>query len=73
MPLSFPLPFRQVHLDFHTGPGIPDVGADFDAKAFARALKARAVAGGGGAAEPSRVVPAADGFDECHAVQQQNR
>lgn len=33
------LPFRQVHLDFHTGPGIPDVGRDFDARAFARTLK----------------------------------
>ncbi len=30
---------RQIHLDFHTGPSIPDVGADFDAKAFARTMK----------------------------------
>jgi hypothetical protein len=30
---------RQVHLDFHTGPGIPDVGRDFDPKAFAQAFK----------------------------------
>jgi len=32
-PLS--LRFRQVHLDFHTSPLIPDVGRDFDAEAFA--------------------------------------
>jgi hypothetical protein len=25
-----------VHLDFHTGPDVPDVGADFDADSFAR-------------------------------------
>ena len=37
------LPFRQIHLDFHTSPQIPDVGADFDAEAFARTLKAAAV------------------------------
>ena len=30
---------RQIHLDFHTGPGIPDVGADFDARAFAATMK----------------------------------
>jgi hypothetical protein len=30
---------RQVHLDFHTSPLIPDVGCEFDAKAFARTLK----------------------------------
>ena len=30
---------RQVHLDFHTSPFIPDVGVDFDAAAFARTLK----------------------------------
>ncbi|MFA6107977.1 MAG: alpha-amylase family protein [Candidatus Latescibacterota bacterium] len=30
---------RQIHLDFHTGPAIPDVGADFDARAFARTMK----------------------------------
>ncbi len=28
------LPSRQVHLDFHTAPQIPDVGAEFDAEAF---------------------------------------
>lgn len=32
------LSFRQIHLDFHTGPQIPDVGADFDADAFAATL-----------------------------------
>ncbi|HTW93294.1 MAG TPA: alpha-L-fucosidase, partial [Tepidisphaeraceae bacterium] len=31
---------RQIHLDFHTGPAIPDVGADFDAKQFAATMKA---------------------------------
>ena len=30
---------RQIHLDFHTGPDIPDVGADFDAAEFARAMR----------------------------------
>ena len=30
---------RQVHLDFHTSPHIPGVGADFDAGAFAATLK----------------------------------
>ena len=29
-------PRRTIHLDFHTSPDIPDVGADFDADAFAR-------------------------------------
>ena len=33
------LPFRQIHLDFHTGPWIPDVGVDFDAREFARMMK----------------------------------
>ncbi len=37
------LPFRQVHLDFHTSPDIPDVGIDFDAAQFVRTLKAAAV------------------------------
>ena len=32
------LPLRQVHLDFHTSPHIPDIGADFDPRAFARTL-----------------------------------
>src|SRR4051812_25217904 len=34
-----PLRFRQIHLDFHTGPWIPDVGVDFDAREFARTMK----------------------------------
>jgi hypothetical protein len=34
------LPFRQVHLDFHTGPWIKDVGRDFNARDFARTMKA---------------------------------
>jgi len=33
------LPFRQIHLDFHTSPDIPDVGAEFDADEFAETLK----------------------------------
>ncbi len=33
------LRYRQVHLDFHTSPAIPDVGARFDAAAFQNALK----------------------------------
>ena len=31
---------RQIHLDFHTAPGIRDVGVEFDARAFAARLKA---------------------------------
>jgi len=38
MPLK--LPFRQIHLDFHTGPHIPDVGSDWDADAFGDMLAA---------------------------------
>ena len=30
---------RQVHLDFHTSPLIPGIGADFDAEAFGDAMK----------------------------------
>ena len=30
---------RQVHLDFHTSPLIPDVGREFDAREFARTMK----------------------------------
>lgn len=30
---------RQVHLDFHTSPFIPDVGAEFDGRAFAATMK----------------------------------
>jgi len=33
------LPFRQVHLDFHTGQWIPDVGRDFDASEFLGVLQ----------------------------------
>jgi hypothetical protein len=36
---AFDLPFRQIHLDFHTSEHIPDVGRDFDARAFARQMK----------------------------------
>lgn len=36
----FSPPFRQVHLDFHTSPHIPDVGADFDPDEFVRILQA---------------------------------
>jgi hypothetical protein len=32
------LRMRQVHLDFHTAPSIPDVGKEFDATEFARAV-----------------------------------
>ncbi|TLN22405.1 beta-galactosidase, partial [bacterium] len=32
------IPFRDVHLDFHTSGLIPDVGADFDPAQFARTL-----------------------------------
>ncbi|MFA5206198.1 MAG: alpha-amylase family protein [Lentisphaeria bacterium] len=41
--MPFPFPFRQIHLDFHTSPDIPDVGADFDAEAFAGRLAAARV------------------------------
>jgi hypothetical protein len=34
-----PIRFRQVHLDFHTGPAIPDVARDFDAREFARIMR----------------------------------
>jgi hypothetical protein len=39
MQLEGGLPFRQVHLDFHTAPMIPDVGADFDPQEFTDTLK----------------------------------
>ena len=29
-----PLRFRQVHLDFHTSPAIPEIGVDFDPDEF---------------------------------------
>ena len=35
------LPFRQIHLDFHTSPEITDVAADFDARAFAHSETSR--------------------------------
>lgn len=38
-PSPMQLPQRQIHLDFHTGPALRDVGADFDARAFARTMK----------------------------------
>lgn len=31
-------PYRTVHMDFHTGPDIPDVGRDFDPDTFASVL-----------------------------------
>ena len=34
------IPFRQIHLDFHTSPHIPGVAADFDPRAFAEGLAA---------------------------------
>jgi hypothetical protein len=37
------LPFRQVHLDFHTSELIPDVGLEFDAGEFASTLRAARV------------------------------
>lgn len=33
------MPFRQIHLDFHTGEHIPEVGQDFDAERFVAAFK----------------------------------
>ncbi len=30
-----PFPLRTIHLDFHTGPNVPEVGAKFDATRFA--------------------------------------
>ncbi|HEX5482942.1 MAG TPA: alpha-amylase family protein, partial [Terriglobia bacterium] len=37
------LRFRQLHLDFHTSPLIPDVGKDFDADEFAETLKGASI------------------------------
>jgi hypothetical protein len=37
-PVPRDLPFRQIHLDFHTGEQIPDVGAEFDAREFVSVL-----------------------------------
>lgn len=39
----FLLPFRQVHLDFHTSPLIPEIGADFDPEEFVQILKEASV------------------------------
>jgi hypothetical protein len=39
MPQALTLRQRQVHLDFHTSPHIPDVGVDFDARAFAEQMQ----------------------------------
>jgi len=39
-PARTPLPRRTVHLDFHTGPDIPDVGSGFEPDAFAAAFAA---------------------------------
>lgn len=50
---KFALPFRQIHLDFHTGPGIPDVGRDFNADEFADEMKAAHV-------------NSVTGFAKCH-------
>jgi hypothetical protein len=36
---TFSLPYRQIHLDFHTSPHILDVGQDFDPRKFARKMK----------------------------------
>ena len=36
--MAFQLPYRQIHLDFHTSPDIPDIGADFDPVEFADTL-----------------------------------
>ena len=36
---EFSFPLRTIHLDFHTGPDVPGVGADFDAEQFARTFK----------------------------------
>ena len=33
------LPYRQIHMDFHTSPFIPGVGEKFDAQEFAETLK----------------------------------
>ena len=35
--------YRQIHLDIHTAPEIPDVGRDFDAETFAETLEAARV------------------------------
>ncbi len=37
--MTQPLRFRQIHLDFHTSPEIPGIGADFDPDEFAQTLE----------------------------------
>jgi hypothetical protein len=37
--MSVSVPFRQIHLDFHTGPDIPGVGSDFSADEFAETMQ----------------------------------
>ena len=37
--MSIPVRFRQVHLDFHNSPLIPEIGVDFDPRQFANTLK----------------------------------
>lgn len=37
--MQYRLRFRQVHLDFHTSPHIPDIGAEFDKQQWQEALK----------------------------------
>jgi hypothetical protein len=39
----FDLPFRHIHLDFHTSSAVPGVGSDFQAQDFARTLREAAV------------------------------
>ncbi len=38
--MAIKLPFRQIHLDFHTSIAIPDVGAKWNAEAFADQMQA---------------------------------
>ena len=38
-----PLRYRQIHLDFHTSPHIPSIGAEFDKKRWQETLKDAAV------------------------------
>src|SRR5690554_246268 len=39
MQAEFVFPKRMIHLDFHTGPLVPDVGVDFDPASFAQTFK----------------------------------
>ncbi len=38
--MSLQFPQRQIHLDFHNSPFIPDLGSEFDATQFAQTMKA---------------------------------